>query len=122
MKLHIFESTYRDIPCWKAVGIINRSKKLGITKRIQKTWRAVGEHHISLHEVEMAFRANAKRWEARTLELLKAGKSPDLRQEEIVMPAQTATPGAAHPPPSSASASQSSEPTPSNTTALRACE
>ncbi len=83
MTLHILEATYRDLPCYKCV-VRMTYKKDDQTRRIQKTWRAVGEvFKVKREEVESSFRAEAKRWEAQTLERLKNGGQPDLRQVEM---------------------------------------
>jgi len=83
MTLRIFESTYRDYPCWKCVVRMSY-KKDDKTLKIQKTWRAVGEFFSpSQAQVEPAFRAAAKRWHQETLSRLIMGKQPELRQEEI---------------------------------------
>lgn len=84
MTLHIFESTWRDFPCIKGLAVINASKKLGIPRRFQKSWIARGEvFAVKREEVETAFKAQADRWERQTLERIKNGEAPELRQEEI---------------------------------------
>lgn len=85
MTLHIFESTYRDKPCMKCVVRLSY-KKDDKTRRCQKTYRAVGEvFKVRLEEVEVGFRAAAKRWEIETLDRIKNGQPPELTQEEISM-------------------------------------
>jgi len=123
MTLRIFESTYRELPCMKAVATINRSKKLGISKRVQKTWRAVGEvFKVRRDEVEKAFISQAVRWEKQALERLKNGEQPELKQEEIFIPAQTPTPSDVDQPfPHLESPAQSSSANPTSPAAPPVC-
>lgn len=83
MTIQIFESTFREMPCWKCVVRLSY-KKDDQTRKVQKTYRAVGEvFRVEKSQVEKAFRAQAARWERETLERLKNGLPPELKQEEI---------------------------------------
>lgn len=84
MTFRIFETTWRGHPCLKGLAVINPSKKLGIEKRIQRSWIARGEiFAVKREEVEKAFTAQALRWEQQTMERIKSGEQPELKQEEI---------------------------------------
>lgn len=83
MTIQIFESTFREMPCWKCVVRLSY-KKSDQTRKVQKTYRAVGEvFRVEKDQVEKAFRAQAERWKEQTLERLKNGLPPELKQEEI---------------------------------------
>lgn len=83
MTIQIFESTFREMPCWRCVLRLYY-KKDGRAFKVQKTYRAVGEmFRVDKNQVEKAFRAQAERWKEQTLERLKNGLPPELKQEEI---------------------------------------
>lgn len=83
MTIHIFESTYRNLPCWKCVVRLSY-KKDDKKFKVQKTYRAVGEvFRVDAGQVDKSFRAAAARWEQQTLDRIKNGQQPELRQEEI---------------------------------------
>lgn len=83
MKLHISESTWREMPCIRGVAKLSY-KRDGKTRHIQKTWIARGELFVvKREEVEVTFKAQAARWEQQTLERLKNGEKPDLTQVEL---------------------------------------
>lgn len=72
---------YRYVKC---VAVLNKSEKLGIPRRYQKTWKVrTVAPEFSTDEMKSSFMAHAKRWEQQTLERLKNGQPPELKQEEI---------------------------------------
>lgn len=72
---------YRYVRC---VAVIPKSKKLGVPRRYQKTWKVrTVAPEFSCEEMKVSFMAHAKRWEQQTLERLKNGLPPELKQEEI---------------------------------------
>jgi len=83
VNLKIFESTWHRYPCIK--GVVKLAYKKDDKRRsCQKTWIARGEvFAVKFEEVEAAFKAQAARWEKETLERIKNGEPPQLKQEEI---------------------------------------
>ena len=72
MKLHIFESTYHDLRCVKALAIIPKSKKLGVPRKFQRTWsmKTVAPQ-FTIQEMKVGIEAEAKRWEAKVMDKIK---------------------------------------------------
>ena len=68
MKLHIFESTYYGLRAVTALAVINKSVKLGIPRRYQKSWtmKTVAPE-FTIQEMKSSIEAEAKRWESKTL-------------------------------------------------------
>lgn len=75
----------RGLRCVRFVAVINKSKKLGITKRYQKTWscKTVAPEY-TLEEMKSSFEANAKRWEEKVMGRIKNGEAVEVKQVEIL--------------------------------------
>ncbi len=128
MKLHIFESTHFGLRSVKALAIIYKSVKQGIPRKFQKTWNMkTVAPEFTIKELKPTIEAEAKRWEAKVLATVKKTKQcqKECEEEQVrlgLSPAQTATPGAVHPPPALEAAGQFCRPIPLNTIARLACE
>jgi hypothetical protein len=77
---------WRSNPCIKGVAKLHYTKD-DKRKSCQKTWIARGEvFDAKLAEVEVAFKAEVRRWEIQTLEQIKNGERPELKQVEHLFP------------------------------------
>lgn len=65
MKLTITTGTLRSCPCVRAQAIMPKSKKLGVPKRLSKTWSfTTVALEFTSAEIRPMVEAEAKRWEA----------------------------------------------------------
>lgn len=72
MKVYIFESTYHDLRCVRALAIIGKSKKKGIPRKFQKTWSLTTvAPQFTIKELRPSIEAEAKRWEQTVLARIK---------------------------------------------------
>lgn len=79
MKITIKPDTRRDgIRIVRAKAVINKSVKLGIPRRYQKTWtvKTVAPSHVSEQSDNM-FTGEAKRWEQKIMEQIKNMSPPE---------------------------------------------
>lgn len=60
-----------------AKAVINKSVKLGIPRRFQKTWKVrTVAPKFAAATMKHSFQANAKRWEAKVMERVKEQAAP----------------------------------------------
>lgn len=82
MKTTFKSGELRGLRCVRFKAVINKSKKLGIPRKFQKTWSVkTVAPEFTLEEMKASFEANAKRWEAKVMEKLK---SPPVAVEKQV--------------------------------------
>lgn len=88
MKLTIFpiqsaRTGYRYVV---AKAVINKSVKLGIPNRVQKTWKVrTVAPNFACEEMKPSFEAQAARWQSKVMAKLKSnGDSPKAVQEEAL--------------------------------------
>ena len=75
MKCTFIEGELRGLRCVRFKAVINKSKKLGVTRRYQKTWSArTVAPEFTLEQMRHTFEAEAKRWETKVLAKLAEDK------------------------------------------------
>lgn len=80
-----FQSDATQLRYVKCVAIIPKSAKLGVPRRFQKTWKVrTVAPEFAAEEMKPSFLKVAKRWEQQTLERIKNGEQPDLKQEKML--------------------------------------
>lgn len=81
VKLKIKVGMLRGARCVRATAIINKSLKLGIPRRFQKTWSLeTVAPDFTADEIKPVIEAEAKRWEQKILSKLPANESPKRNQ------------------------------------------
>lgn len=85
MKTKFTIGEFHDKGCARFVAVINRSAKLGIPRRYQKTWRTpYDKERCQYDESQLSamFLTAAKRWEEATLNRIKNGEVVEPEQVE----------------------------------------
>lgn len=86
---------YRYVVCR---AVINKSVKLGIPRRMQKTWKVrTVAPNFAVEEMKSSFEANAKRWEEKVLRKIRDDqRERALETQRVASLPNTAAPSPNH--------------------------